>query len=237
MLHYRTIVPPLAAMLAVVLFARLGIWQMHRADEAKAYQAAIAAQAQAPPLRLDAAALSGDPGRLHWRSVEASGTWDNAHDILLDNQVSDGAAGYFVYTPLRLPACDCAVLVNRGWISAAPDRATSPSIPPASARQTIRGVAAPAPASGFGIKPGAAEHLAKELVRVQKLDAAELSTWTGMRIVPLTVLLAPDEPDGFRRQWRPPDARADRHSAYAVQWFLFALIAAALAIRLNSRRR
>lgn len=237
MLHYRTIVPPLAAMLAVVLFARLGIWQMRRADEAKAFQSAIAAQAQVPPMRLDAAALGDDPGKLHWRAVEASGSWDNAHEILLDNQVADGVAGYFVYTPLRLPVCGCAVLVNRGWIAAGPDRATPPFVPAAAARPTIRGIAAPAPASGFGMQPGAAERLGGGLVRVQKLDGAELSAWAGVRIVALTVLLAPDEPDGFRRRWRPPDARADRHIAYALQWFLFALIAAGIAIRLNSRRR
>lgn len=237
MVHYRTIVPPLAAMLAVVLFARLGIWQMHRADEAKAFQAAIAAQAQAAPLRLDAAALGDDPGQFHWRPVEVSGAWDNAHQILLDNQVADGAAGYFVFTPLRLPGCGCAALVNRGWIPAGADRAALPSIPPASARPTIRGVAAPAPASGFGIEPGAAERLGAGLLRAQRLNPAELSAWTGLRIAPLTVLLAPDEPDGFRRRWRPPDAHADRHIAYALQWFLFALIAAGIAIRLNSRRR
>lgn len=237
MIHYTRYVPALAALLAVVLFARLGVWQLHRADEAKALAAAIAAHAEAAPVSLYRALLEDDLAALHWRAVEASGTWDGAHQVLLDNQVSHGVAGYFVYTPLRLPDCRCAVLVNRGWVPAGPQRSVVPDVGFVASRHAVRGVAAPAPASGFGVRPGTGEALGSNLLRVQRLDAAELSRWLGERVVPLTVLLAPDEPDGYVREWRPPDAHADRHIAYAAQWFLFALISAGLAIRLNSARR
>lgn len=237
MLHYRSIVPPLAALLAVALFARLGIWQLHRADEARALDGTIAARGSAAPVRLDAAALAGNLSEVNWRPVEVHGNWDDAKQILLDNQVSNGVAGYYVYTPLHLPACHCAVLVNRGWIPGGPRRDVAPDVGSATPRPVVRGVAAPAPASGFGLDSGPGERLGATLLRVQKLDPVQLSDWLGERIVPLTVLLAPDEPDGYRRDWRPPAARADRHVAYAVQWFLFAAIAAFLAVRMNSRRR
>jgi surfeit locus 1 family protein len=188
------------------------------------------------PLLLDAAVLTGDVSDLHWRPVEARGTWEK-RQVLLDNQVSRGAAGYFVYTPLRVPGCDCAVLVNRGWIAAGPQRNVAPEIALPPAKPWVRGLAAPAPASGFGVQPDDGEPLGNDLLRVQKLDAARLSRWLGVRVVPLTIQLSPDDPDGYRRDWQPPVASADRHIAYAGQWFLFALIAAGLAIKLNSRRR
>jgi surfeit locus 1 family protein len=237
MLHYRSLIPPLAAIAAVVLFARLGLWQLNRADEAKALQSVAEAHAQAAPLRLDAAALAGDLGTLHWRRVEARGEWESRRQILLDNQVSHGVAGYFVYTPLRIPECRCVVLVNRGWVEAGARRDVPPDVGVAPQHRTIRGLAAPAPASGFGVSAGTGEAMGNGLLRVQQLDAAELSGWLGERVLALTVLMSPDEPDGYRRDWRPPDGRADRHIAYAGQWFLFALIAAGVALKLNSGRR
>lgn len=237
MVNYRTIVPPLAAMLAVVLFARLGIWQLHRADEAKALQAGVEASAAMPAVRLDAAALGGDLDALHWRRVEARGAWEGGRQVLLDNQVSQGVAGYLVYTPLRIPGCRCAVLVNRGWLPAGPRRDIAPDVGLLPATGSVRGIAAPAPASGFGVRDDGGELLGTGLLRVQKLDAVRLSHWLGIRVLPLTVLLAPDQPDGFRRDWRPPEGRADRNLAYAAQWFVFAIIAAFMALRLNSARR
>lgn len=236
MLNYRSIIPPVAALLAVVLFARLGIWQLHRADEAKALQATFLTRGQAQPLLVDATLLAGDPTALHWRPVEARGVWEKRH-ILLDNQVSRGVAGYLVYTPLRVPGCDCALLVNRGWIAAGPQRNFVPDVRFLPTKQWVRGLAAPAPASGFGVQANDGEPLGDDLLRVQKLDAARLSQWLGERVVPLTIQLSPDDPDGYRRDWQPPVANADRHIAYAGQWFLFALIAAGLAIKLNSKRR
>jgi surfeit locus 1 family protein len=234
MLHYRSLIPPLAALLAVVLCAHLGLWQLHRADEAKALEDAVAAKAQAAPIELDPDALQGDLSALHWRRIEARGILES-RQVLLDNQVSHGAAGYFVYTPLSIPDCNCAVLVNRGWVAAGPRRDVPPDVGLARHSATIRGVAAPAPFSGFRLHEANIESLDYGSLRVQTLDAAELSQRLGEHILPLTVLMSPEDPDGYRREWRLPEARADRHMAYAVQWFIFAAIAAGLALRLNSR--
>lgn len=236
MIHYRSLVPPLAALVAVVVFVRLGVWQLHRADEAEAISETIAAHGQARPAALDSAALSGDLADLHWRPVETRGAWENAKQILLDNQIAHGVAGYFVYTPLRVPGCHCAVLVNRGWVPAGPQRDAVPNVGFVPYQGPVHGIAAPAPASGFGVSTADGEVIGSGLLRVQRLDAGELSRWLGERVLPLTVLLAPDEPDGYLRDWRPPDPHAERHVAYAGQWFIFALIAAGLAWRLNSAR-
>jgi surfeit locus 1 family protein len=165
------------------------------------------------------------------------GAWDNRNQMLLDNQIAHGEAGYFVYAPLRIDGCGCAMLVNRGWIPAGPDRQTIPDIGFAPTQISLRGIAAPAPASGFGARVDSAEAIAPGVLRVQRLDTAELSQWLGTNVLPLTLLLDPAAANGYRREWQPPAVHADRHFAYAVQWFLFALITLGLAIKLNSRRR
>lgn len=234
--HYRSLLPPLAALAAVVLFARLGVWQLHRADEAQALRTTAEARLGAARVALDGETLAGDPSALHWRPVEARGSWLTQRQVLLDNQVSHGEAGYLVYTALHLPDCRCAVLVNRGWVPAGPRRDQIPDVAFTPAGGEVRGIAAPPPAAGFGLSQGPGEAVGPVL-RVQRLDAPQLSRWIGEPVAPLTVLLAPEAPDGYRREWRPPDGRGDRHLAYAVQWFIFALIAAGVAVRLNSSRR
>lgn len=198
----------------------------------------MARRAQAPPLALNGARLApADLTALRWRPVTAHGAWNGRQQVLLDNQISRGEAGYFVYTPLYLDDCACAVLVNRGWIAAGPDRQAIPDVGFAPAQFAIRGIAAPPPPAGFGARAGRAEALAAGILRVQRVDAAELSQRLGVAVSPLTVLLDPAAANGYRREWQPPGLRADRHYAYAAQWFLFALIALGLAVKLNSRRR
>lgn len=231
------LIPSLAGAALIVLFARLGVWQLQRADEVRVQQATIAAQGQLPPLDLNRLAAAQDDLRaLLWRQVAARGSWDSTRQVLLDNQTAGGRVGYFVFTPLRLEACACALLVNRGWIEADPDRATLPdiSLPPAAV--SLHGTLAPPPSAGVGVRSDV-EHLPSGLMRMQRLDLPALATEPGIRLLPLVLRLDPGTPDGYLRKWYQPDLRADRHVAYAVQWFIFALLTAGLYFSLNLKRR
>lgn len=231
------LVPSLAGVALIVLFARLGVWQLQRADEVRAQQATIAVQGQLPPLDVNHLAVARDDLRaLPWRQAAARGTWDATRQVLLDNQTADGRVGYFVFTPLRLEACACALLVNRGWIEADPDRAVLPDISLPPLALSVRGTLAPPPSAGVGVRADV-EHLPGGLLRVQRLDLAALATEPGIRLLPLVLRLDPGGPDGYQRKWHQPELRADRHVAYAVQWFIFALLTAGLYFRLNLKRR
>lgn len=228
--------PSFAACAAIVLFARLGFWQLERADEVTALQGLMLERAQAPVLTLDAATLPlQDADALRGRAVRVRGSWESSRQILLDNRVSRGEAGYFVYAPLRIAGCDCALLVNRGWIAAGAERQAVPDLAMPPGRMPIRAVAADLPQAGFGVRDGI-ETMAPGIWRVQRIEVGELSRRLGMRVLPFTLLLADDEPGGYRREWRLPDLQADRHVAYALQWFFFALLAAGLLVVLNRRR-
>ena len=174
---------------------------------------------------------------LAWRRVNVRGSWDRRHHLLLDNQIVAGRAGYFVYTPLRIEGCHCAVLVNRGWIALGPDRQSLPDLDLAvEAPVAVSGIAAPPPPAGLGVRADLADFVAPGVLRVQRLDPASAAKWLGMPVLPLTVRLDPAAPDGYVRNWAPPPGRVERHMAYAAQWFLMALLVIILLAGLNLRR-
>jgi surfeit locus 1 family protein len=50
------------------------------------------------------------------------------------------------------------------------------------------------------------------------------------------VLLDPDQPDGYVRNWAPPGFPPMRHIGYAVQWFGLALALAVIYVVTNFKR-
>lgn len=232
------ILPGIAGVALAVLCAGLGLWQLQRADAARALAAAVSTQMRQAPLALAGAGLAGiDAAELNGRRVTAQGRWRDGLQILLDNQVAAGEAGYFVYTPLALEGCDCAALVNRGWVSLGANRQAIPAVALASAAVALRGTAAAPPSAGVGMTAEAPEQMAPGLLRVQRVDMSALSRRLGTRLLPLTIRLDPDEPDGYLRNWASPPSRAERHTAYAVQWFLLAALALGVTIGGAVKRR
>jgi cytochrome oxidase assembly protein ShyY1 len=64
----------------------------------------------------------------------------------------------------------------------------------------------------------------------------ELAVDLGRELAPRQVLLDPAVPDGYVRDWVVPGTPADRHLGYAVQWFAFAAVAAAIWLVLSVRK-
>jgi cytochrome oxidase assembly protein ShyY1 len=119
----------------LVLFVRLGLWQFGKLKVRRDSNAVIIANQAAKPAGYQDIVAAIGPGRkvgagLEWRTVEVTGHWDYAHQVLLRNRTYNSVDGYEVITPLE-PASGPALLVNRGWIaqgasSAAP---ATPAVP------------------------------------------------------------------------------------------------------------
>lgn len=229
------LVPSIAALLAIVLFVELGFWQLRRADQARTQQATRSEQAQLPSLDLNRVAAE-DMDSLLWRSAIVSGRWQASSAVLLDNQTRAGRVGYLVFGLLHPQGCACALLVNRGWIDAGPDRRTIPDLGRVPHAATLRGRLAPLPPAGVGVRNDV-EHLPGGLLRVQRLELATIAMEPGIRLLPVTLRLDPESPDGFVRHWAQPAHKSERHLAYALQWFIFALLAAGLYCFLNLKSR
>jgi surfeit locus 1 family protein len=50
------------------------------------------------------------------------------------------------------------------------------------------------------------------------------------------LLLDPQLPDGFVREWAPPGMPPDRHFSYAIQWWGFAVVLLVIYFGLNFRK-
>ena len=90
----------MATVVGIALFLTAGHWQQGRMEQKEALRAQFDAASARAPSALPADIADWDAWR--YRPVAAAGTFDGARQILVDNKVEDGRAGYHVVTPLVL---------------------------------------------------------------------------------------------------------------------------------------
>ena len=211
------------------LFVLLGNWQLRRAAEKEALEAERAAQSRAAPVLLPARAIDG--AAWAWRRVVARGEFVARRTVFLDNRTRDGRPGYEVVTPLRLAGDDQYVLVNRGWIAQTGGRAALPEVRTPSGPVRLDGIAVVPPEGVFTLgEPAPGERV------WQHLDLARYHRWSGLSLLPIVVLQTSDADDGLLRRWPAPDSGAEKHRAYALQWYIFASLTVVLYVALNFKR-
>ncbi|BCY06107.1 SURF1-like protein [Actinoplanes sp. L3-i22] len=237
---YRFLLTPrwlAAAVLAVVasvIMVMLGNWQLrryhertdinNRIDAADSAQAVPFTSVLAPPTAPGTAGAS--PGKaLAWAKVTVTGRYDPAHEIQARGRTVNGDVGFEILTPLVL-ADGTAVLIDRGWVPPAGNGALAPPRAPAapSGEVTVIGQvhlseSRPAPIER---RDG---RLDTRRVSVPKL-AHELPFPVYGAYVLLTEQTPANDP-GFAAI--PIDHEdAWQNGGYAVQWWLFSVMALAL---------
>ena len=205
------------ALAAMALTASLGLWQLSRAAEKEALQAAIAERQRLPALdgASLAQALSDDQARelLH-RAITLRGQWLADRTVFLDNRPMARQTGFYVLTLLRLTGSDRVVLVQRGW---APrhqvDRSLLPPVQtPTGAVQVSGRIAAHPPrVYQLGQEQGGA-------IR-QNLDLDAWRAETGLPLAPVLVVQTGAASDGLQRDWPEAASGVEKHYGYAFQWF------------------
>jgi surfeit locus 1 family protein len=222
--------PTIAAIAAIVLFVTAGLWQRDRMEQKEALRAQLDAAAVRAPQPLPA---PNDWTEWRFVPVTATGAFDAAHQILLDNRVHDGRAGYHVITPFGL-ADGRVVLVNRGWIAGGATHTDTPAAPPPAGTITVRGRINNPPSKYLELSH---ETLAGSVW--QNLDLAQYAATTGLHVLPVIVeQTAPiDAADTLVRDWPAPDLGVERHLSYMIQWFTFAALAAGLWLYFTFRRK
>ena len=221
------------ALIVVAALVSLGRWQLHRADEKRALYALFDSGTDATR-----AIDTATPRLPRYQHVEAVGSYDPAHQILIDNMSNAaGRAGYYVITPFVLRGGGW-LLVNRGWVPVGASRAAKPDVGVAAQEREIRGRADELPRAGMQL--GERVPLAPPFPVVANFPThAEIaallreSSWASAASL---VLLDPSEPDGYLREWQPPGFAPVRHIAYAVQWFSLAAALVVIYIVTNLRR-
>jgi surfeit locus 1 family protein len=224
--------PTIAAAVAVAVFVSAGSWQRSRMHEKEALRTQLDAADAATPVALGSLPLQTDWAPQRYRPVVATGEYDGRHQILVDNKVHAGRAGYHVVTPLVL-ADGRVVLVNRGWVAQGASRKALPPVPPPPGPVTVQGRLA-LPASGyFELAP---ERSPGPLW--QNLDPARFAAASGLSVLPVVVeATAPPTPDdGLVRDWPAPDFGVEKHWIYMLQWYALAALAAGLWLFFLLRR-
>jgi len=216
----------LAALAAIALALRLGFWQLDRAAQKVALQAALDERGREPPLTAAELArhAAAVPAQVS-RRARLAGTWVAERTVYLDNRQMDGKVGFFVVTPLRLEGAREAVLVQRGWVARNFEQRTAlPPVPTPGGRVEVVGRVAETPSRMYEL-----EAAASGAIR-QNVDVASFARETGLELLPLAVIesaTSPPSRDGLERRWPPPATDVQKHYGYAFQWFA---IAAAIVV-------
>ena len=92
-----------------VLFFSLGIWQIERGQAKTQIMSEFENKLTKEPIYLNAESKK-------WDRVLVSGKWENKKQLLIDNVIHQGIAGYKVLTPLRINETNKLILIDRGWI-------------------------------------------------------------------------------------------------------------------------
>ncbi|MEW5942030.1 MAG: SURF1 family protein, partial [Chloroflexota bacterium] len=116
MFSRQWILATLLVLAGAAVCARLGIWQLDRLDQRRAFNNQVLSMRALPPLDISAGAPD-DIAAMEYRAVVASGMYDFENQVAIRNQYYNGMYGYDLLTPLRL-ADGTAVLVDRGWVAA-----------------------------------------------------------------------------------------------------------------------
>lgn len=223
-------------LLLMVLLLNLGFWQLNRADEKRAFLEQRDQMMRAEPLKLSAA-TADNPESLRYRKVTVTGHYDTEKLFLLDNQIFKGKAGYFVLTPFIIAEGKKAVLINRGWLVANPDRHILPDVSIKKPEGlSISGRINNFPSVGIKLAGGGIPTNTKPAV-VQVVDSQVLAKKLGYPLFSFQVELGSDMADGYTRQWQtttlmPPQ----QHFGYALQWFGLAMTLTILFFWYSSKK-
>jgi surfeit locus 1 family protein len=224
-----------------LLFIRLGIWQLHRADFKEALLRRYAASASAP--RQDFAKVAAAPPADSFPRVQVSGHYLADRLYLLDNPNHDGRGGVEVFAPFVLHDVlhdrSPLLLVDLGFLPGNGNGKT-PQLPPLPTTEiSLQGLYVPPPPVGFQMGGDALARQTRWPKSSIFLDPAEIARDLGRPLYPRMLALDADPASIYVRvhtldfSSMPPA----RHRAYAFQWFTFALAAVVILLAVHRKRK
>ncbi len=233
--RYPPLLLSLLTLFLVSMFLALGKWQIDRKQE----KAAVIEEHQSRGRQAAVDLLTVDPPYEKWRyrQVRFIGEPLGDQQLLLDNQVQGGRAGYNVLTPfIPYGAPEKIVLVDRGWIERGAQRGDALDIDIAPGLKEIKGTLYVPLGEPFVLGNIIENENASPLV-LQHLDFSVLGELLGDGFLPFSVRLSDTQPGGYLREWKVVSAAPTKHLGYAVMFFSLALLVVILYLALLLRFR
>ncbi|MDG1813756.1 MAG: SURF1 family protein [Porticoccaceae bacterium] len=207
----------------------LGFWQLDRADEKQRILNQYNANQQAAPATIGD--LVGD-ANLQYRSAWLSGELDASRRLILDNRVKNARPGYEILEAFTVAGLDQKILVNRGWVPASLDRNRLPDIKAVAGTVQLRG-ALYQTLGGYRLDDGIG--LVNQWpARVGWISAARAEELFGQEFFPYQLRLDQDSPGALQTGWATVSVQPAKHTGYAVQWFVMALVLLIMTVVANS---
>ena len=208
----------------------LGSWQLERADEKRSIVALHAANQAAP--RVDLNGLIDSDGLQHRRTT-VEGEFVASPLFVIDNKVRNGRPGYEIAQLFMPDGSQSALLVNRGWVAASLDRRKLPELEPLVGKLRIHGSLYRRLSGGLQLDDGVQLPLA-ERQRVGWLDVERVASWVETPLFSYQLRLERDSPAALETGWPVVAIYPQKHTGYAVQWFIMAIVLVGLTLVANS---
>ena len=152
-----------------------------------------------------------------WDRVKVKGTWNGSKQVLIDNVINSGIAGYKVLTPLQINETGIFILVDRGWISQGKSRDALPKIDIKDEYVEVSGILED-PELGFVLSEYLVTDNWPKVSQTKNLDVlrkefeVQLSRYILVADPTLKSSLA-------YMKIIPSNMTAEKHFGYAIQWF------------------
>ncbi len=218
------------ALFTILLFTRLGFWQLQRAHEKKQMLSAHQAFTQQAPILWEP--KSKLP--VQYQQVRVHGHF-LSKTLLLDNQHYHHQFGYHVISPLVLKNGQI-LLVDRGWLVGDVTRQTLPITETPTGLISLRGSVYYPSAKNWRLGQLLEKEQADSAV-IELIDTKLIGQFLHKSVYPFIIRLGKHEVSGFTREWAIVAMPPQRHYAYALQWFSMALVIFIIFIVLNSKKK
>jgi surfeit locus 1 family protein len=213
----------------ILTFCKLGFWQIHRADEKRQMIIAQEKMLQQKSVVWESEKIIPK----QYQSVQIKGSY-LPQIFLLDNQHHQHQFGYQVISPLLLENGG-VVLIDRGWMRGDVSRKNFPQIEIPQKSQWVEGRAY-FPSKKQWVLGAGIENKGSHLYILELLDTKIVKQVLQKKVYPFIIRLNRNDPYGFIREWKIVSMPAQRHIAYAVQWFAMASVILILFIALNLKK-
>ncbi len=209
------------------LFFCLGLWQIERGQAKTLLLNEFESNTYKP-----AKQINKDSKK--WDRVFVEGSWNGSQQILIDNTINRGIAGYKVLTPFRLLDTNQLILIDRGWIKRNIDIKDLPNINLMDINETV---------SGILESPELGLVLSDELVSVgwpkvsQTKNIEVISKEYTESIYPLILLADPTSRYSLEYiKIKPTNMTPVKHYGYSAQWFLMFVVLCGMYIWYGFKR-
>lgn len=227
-----SLLPTLAALIALLLTLHLATWQQGRAAEKRSLQAEYFARTQAPPIILSSSLEKAEkPAEYRYRLAVAIGEWQTEKQIFIDNKMNDnGVAGYHVITPLKIKNSNSLVLVNRGWIARNASYPMPPVVSAATGEIDVQGQLTIPSKRFLELTTAATQGNVWQNLTIERYEQEMKKN-----VLPWILLASKISPPnlGLTPQNERPDAGVEKHVEYMLTWYSLALTVLALWVGLN----